>query len=257
MPAYSPLESGCFVALACYLGCVLSLFIPDPCMFMATEVFSCQFGSVHLRGSHLGGCPFWFPFLGPAPLVECVAGSPPFVFLSALRVPCSIAGVRCFSWCLRFSRFARSSRTGCLALFFFLRPLLFRFYLFRIPWLWYWLRQYVYLYWTVSEMVSMTLLCLPGSACLGVYSPPWPSLAGFVSVSWGVLGRWILVFKFLGLSFIPFASRCHGLTVLPCPLGVSFPSPSPSGGVALCSSPVGVALGRACSFSGPPCPDPL
>ena len=131
LPASSPLESGCLWRLH------VALVAFCPCLFLALVcLWPLRYFLVSLARSTCGAHSWGVSLFGSCPLVGGVAGSPPFVFLSALSM-CLVRlrGSGVFSWCLRFSRFARSSRTGCLALFFFLRPLLFRFFLVQIPWL--------------------------------------------------------------------------------------------------------------------------
>ena len=71
--------------LACCLGCVLSLFIPVPCVILASGVFLSGWLLGPLSGLTPGGFPSWLIALVGScpPLFVCEAGSIPLVYLSA------------------------------------------------------------------------------------------------------------------------------------------------------------------------------
>ena len=128
MLASSPLVSGYFVMLACCLGCVLSLFVPVPCVILASDVFLSGWllgplSGLTPGGGSLRGC---LPWLGPAPLFVCEAGSLPLVYLCTLRVLGSVSGVRCFTWFFALILACSLFTDWVFCPFSFLRPLLFR-----------------------------------------------------------------------------------------------------------------------------------
>ena len=114
--------------LACCLGCVLSLFVPVPCVILASDVFLSGWLLGPLSGLTPGGFPSWlFALIGPCPPSLCVrlavsrlCISAPFVCLAQFLASGVSLGFSRLSW------LARSSRIGCFAPFSFLRPLLFR-----------------------------------------------------------------------------------------------------------------------------------
>ena len=155
--ASSPLVSGCFVMLACCLGCVLSLFVPVPCVILASDVFLSGWLLGPLSGLTPGGFPSWlFALIGPCPPSLCVrlavsrlCFSAPFLCLAQFLASGVSLGYSRLSW------LARSSRVGCFALFLFSGLFCF---VFPYP-------------------DSLALLCLWW--CLsGCFFPPWPSFLG-------------------------------------------------------------------------------
>ena len=134
------------MVLACCPGCVLPLFTPAPCVFLASGVFPFQFGFlIDMRGSHLGVGFLVFSLVGSFP--HC--GS----FCSSM---CIVdAGVRFFLWVVYASLGLLALQgLGVMPVFFFLRPLLFRF----LP-------------------DSVSSLCRLGRCLWGVAFPPWLSLS--------------------------------------------------------------------------------
>ena len=115
---------------ACCPGVVLSLVTPDPCVILASVLFSCQFGFlVHIGGSRLGGDLFGSVALIGSCSPRCARGwQSPACYLSAPStciVRLLVSGVSIGLFAL--NRACSLFKVWVFALFFFLRPLLFRF----------------------------------------------------------------------------------------------------------------------------------
>ena len=90
MLASSPLVSGYFEMLACCLGCVLSLFIPVPCVILASGVFLSGWLLGPLSGLTPGGFPSWLVALvGSCPPSLCVRLAVSRLCIS-LHPPCAL-----------------------------------------------------------------------------------------------------------------------------------------------------------------------
>ena len=160
--------------LACCLGCVLSLFIPVPCVILASGVFLSGWLLGPLSGLTPGGFPSWLiALVGSCPPSLCVRLAVSRLCIS-LPPPCALFSywgqvfhlvVRAFLACSLFTDWVFYP-------FSFSQASFVSFFLIQIP----------------------RLCCAFGGACQGVSFPRGPpSLAGVsVSRSWGVLVLLIL-----------------------------------------------------------------
>ena len=186
-------------------------FTPDRYATLAAMAFfpGCL-ALIRFWGSRLGGCLLGLlPLLGLSPLVAFVAGSPLLVCLCTLRVHYSlVSGISL--GLLALLRVCSLHMDWVFSLFFFLRPLLFCFFLGRIPWL-----------------CCAFSRCLSGRLLSPVALLPWPA-----SLS---LGPWVSCVSWFSFSsFLSFAHRTvrtpfPGARGSSLPVGVPFPAASPGG----------------------------